>query len=309
MTPKSVDSTTPRRISQPTRFPHVSRRMGPYAHSRCPSALFQCARPPTHAAYTAPLNEDAQYGHTGAQPVRYRNVTLRIPTSDDAYKAGDVLPVVDVDWLTGCMFVYMDEDDATSNIVAVETSFAMVCGGLSSETYADEIAALIRRGHSLTAPHCECKHALTPARASQLGIKPASHRVGNCSSAREPITPAMMSTEIAVFDHANYVDADGTRLQPLIERYVADMDRPQQRVRSPPELVLRLRDAWPLPVQMPDPMSSYAGIRRDSRRLHDDGTITMLPSAQDGEWSLFYVDSMGLSVDADVRELWRRAPA
>lgn len=276
------------------------RTMTAHAYCRIPSILFESV----HEIHPTPLNDEKECGHTGVQPVRYRDVVLKHATHDGVFKIGDRLEFCDVDWLTGSVHVYLDADDAESRIVYAEATFCLQCSGLPCEVYADEISALYRRGHSLTNPQCTCVHSLAPSRALQLGIKPA--RSGRCSCARQAIiSDEMIGIEIAVRNWRSYVDADGVHLPTLLhELQIGVTASTIDDIRSPDDLIGHLRGKWPFPTQLPPPGKSYAGIYRDSRRLHKARKLTMLPSNIDGEWSLFYVDDMGLQIDSDVRQLW-----
>ena len=185
----------------------------PRPYSRSPSALFQAH---LHDAlfqaqlHDAPLNNDVARGHSGVQPVRYRDVVISIDT--DTLVAGSRLQVADVDWSACVIRTFIDDDDADSNIVLCESTFRLHCAGLASAEYAEEIQAFIRRGHSLTEPKCSCYHGLTVERAMQLGVS-AERDGSSCPCHRvASITPAMISREIAVDNYVDYVDAAGVSL-------------------------------------------------------------------------------------------------
>ena len=275
----------------------------PRPYSRSPSALFQAH---LHDAlfqaqlHDAPLNNDVARGHSGVQPVRYRDVVISIDT--DTLVAGSRLQVADVDWSACVIRTFIDDDDADSNIVLCESTFRLHCAGLASAEYAEEIQAFIRRGHSLTEPKCSCYHGLTVERAMQLGVS-AERDGSSCPCHRvASITPAMISREIAVDNYVDYVDAAGVSLQSLMG--TKSYETASSRITTPAVLLCQLREIWPFPLLMPSPNNSYAGIERDARKLQSKGQIAMLPSIHDGQWSLFFVDDMGMRVDQDVKQTW-----
>ena len=269
----------------------------PYPYCRTPSLLLRCSRGLLH---DAPLNEDIDRGHSGTQPVRYTDVVMLIDSDDGAIPTEAHLYAVDVHWLTGEIYSYNDDDDAVNHIIACETSFKIPCDGLASEDYAMEITSFLHRGHSITEPKCTCMHQLTTARALQLGV--TTCRAGQCPCVRVPADTESIAREIAVDDFINYVDTSGVHLRSMLTNCSAIV--PNQGIRCPADLLLKLRALAPFPMQMPSPVDSYAGIQRDSERLQMSGQIAMLPSAHAGMWSLFYIDDMGIRVDPDVKRLW-----
>lgn len=267
----------------------------PCPYSRRPALLFESVC----VLHDAPLNEDFERGHSGVQPVRYYDIRLKVDLDDGVLTTGDHIGVADVDWLSGTICTYCDDDDAAANVFACETQFKIGCAGLSSSVYAEEIASYVRRGHSITEPNCTCRHGLSATRALDLGVK--SHRTGYCHCVRTTTTAGTIAREIAVEDYMNYVDEMGVCLGPLLDTIQCPSNC---RIKSPADLLAQLCKAAPLPLQMPSPSDSYAGIERDSQQLHKNRQIAMLPSMHDGRWSLFHIDDMGMHVDADVKKLW-----
>ena len=111
------------------------------------------------------------------QPVRYRG--MRLAGSER------FCHLVDVNWHTGEVSVYDDDDDAFARTPSLCLSLRPAAPALPSRVYAAETAMFVARGHSMTDPACRCCHGLSDERAHQLGVTPNSSRPGRCELKRQ----------------------------------------------------------------------------------------------------------------------------
>ena len=233
------------------------------------------------------------------QPVRYSGMRLA--------GSGRFCHLVDVNWHSGEILVYDDDDDAFARTPSLCLSLRPAAPALPSRTYAAETAMFVARGHSMTDPACRCCHGLSDERAHQLGVTPNSSRPGRCELKRQTsVKVTALDAELALIGPLDYVDASGVSLRRMLSLYLFD----EATLRMPrihdKEILLRMIDASaPLPTRLPHPVDSYVNIQRDAQALCASGRIRLL---QGVEGLCAFAAGPELTVDRDIKALWHAQP-
>ena len=286
------------------------------SYSRIPSLVFAAHGKESDIALQLPPMHSRQ-------PVRYHQVRTLLQSTDGSLPTGSILPVVDMDWRTGRVVVYEDEDDALNGIVCVQSSFRCWCKPRECDEYADEIETLMDRGHSLTEPLCDCLHNLSAERALELGIQ--FKRRGHCQIsvvAEHTITwnCETIAQVIGIEDLHTFICADGLQLMKVLnfrstmeglrmhcvenDKIIFSSANSTLYIDCPEKLVKIADKAWPRSVILPTSDVSYAGIQRDSQMLASRGEIRLI-SGKEGTMCVFAMGpSKQKKVDEDIRAMW-----
>lgn len=300
-------------------------------HSDCPATQAKLLLPP--------LNQDPAAGFTGRQPVLYLDVQCTSnPEAHHAIPRGVRFPGVEVDWWSMRIVAYEDEDDLLNRLPS-HTSLFIIQAPAAPATlwskppatawdYALRVEALVRRGHHLGHASCRCsmeESRLDYERAAELGLNLRTRTHARCQVGRiqEVFSELEITRELGLLQPFSFIDSGGTRLDLLlIEMQQHGMFQCVRgadgrmcglrakytvlNIRCEASLVSACEAAWPFPIPLPDPHSSYPGVERDARRLHAARRCIMMPQgAEDGQPRLFHrPDLEGGDVDPDIAAIW-----
>ena len=287
--------------------------MKSFAYARDPSLLFH----PPECGFAPPLNFESVL-FDGKQPVRYHRKKLIRSLDNTMMREGDVVGIVDIDWIRGKVVAYCNAEEALNGIPAFSMdNFWIQCAPETEQDYIQETLALLRRGHSLLHPLCTCQHKLSSKRCQTLGISSMYSEYNRrrqeipCILTGRPreFSAEEVSNELGISDIILF-KPQTTPLLPQLNKFCSIRVEGMNLFLSHKEYVfnplnnredlLRVLSHNPLPVSIA--RDQYPCLLNDIRELETLGLVYVI------DWdplSLFYLHPRwNMHVDQDIQALW-----